>query len=129
MTPGLNGIRSFFSNYNLIIVPNGDNPLRVTSIRCVWGGPPLSFKFDLRPHYQEDTLSCHLLDSILNIGAPSWTDVTENLRALATESTTTSQNVEPFYAYIFSEFGATYGDTIRYAAIMLFQIHGSVSHR
>jgi hypothetical protein len=69
---------------------------------CVWGGPPLSLKIDLRPHYENIPHLRDLFCSTLGIKGPVWEDLVKGLEVLTWKMETTGHQVEAFYSYMFN---------------------------
>jgi hypothetical protein len=94
-----------FGRHSLILVQNGSHTNRVPSSLCVWGGPPLTFKRNVKLYQQyylgNDTLRT-LFRSILCIGHPNWNDLVNELRCLKANAMTTASQVEAIYVHMFT---------------------------
>lgn len=85
----------------LITVPlSGFGSIRVCSTACVWGGPRVSHKWDLQPHYETNIELRVLLCSHLDIKPPSLDDLLMELILLKKDPETAVGQTEQIYSYI-----------------------------
>jgi hypothetical protein len=77
---------------------------RVFPGACVWGGPQLTHKWNLQPHYENDAELRVLLCSHLDIKSPSLDDLMMELVLLKTNPATAVGQIEQIYSYISEKF-------------------------
>jgi hypothetical protein len=100
-----NYLRDAFRFSPLITVPLlGSGSTRVCSTSCVWGGPRVTHKWNLQPHYETDIELRVLLCSHLDIRPPSLDDLLRELILLKTNPETAVGQPEQIYSYISEKF-------------------------
>jgi hypothetical protein len=92
----------------LITVPvSGSGSIRVCSTSCVWGGPRVSHKWNLQPHYETDIELRVLLCSQLDIRPPTLDDLLRELILLKTDPEIALGQTEQIYSYMSENYSGT----------------------
>jgi hypothetical protein len=99
-------LRGAFRSNPLIIVPpsSGSGSSRTFPGSCVWGGPKVSKKWNLQPHYENDADLRVLLCSHLGVKAPTLDDLLTELVLIKTNPTIAVGQIEQIYSYISEKF-------------------------
>jgi hypothetical protein len=96
--------RAFMQNDLIAVQPSDSGSERVSSIFCVWGGPQRKLKWNLQPHYENDTNLQILFRFYLEIKPPTFDDLLTELLWLKTSPETTIAQIEQIYSYISENF-------------------------